>query len=158
MEPSRSVRGYMMRRMLRWLEGLLAMMALSCTLHAWDLTPLERKAIAHALTEWVEHLRDEGREARIPRILTEEYFTNPGKLDVVAFLAWFPTTEPEEMRTLLVVLSDPGKGYKVIASTVIDLQEIVDRHVPLSFREWVLGCSSIHCDMVARDLIQRLLP
>ncbi|HWQ08027.1 MAG TPA: hypothetical protein VN436_02930 [Holophaga sp.] len=109
----------MMKRTLCLLKGVLAALVLSSTLHAWDLTAPERKAISRALTDWGEHLRDEGREAHIPRILTEEFYTNPGKLDVIAFLAWWPTGELVEMRTLLVILSDPGKGYKVVASTVI---------------------------------------
>ena len=103
-----------------WMKGLLASLVLAAAVQAWALPYADRKAVTNALTDKVKHLRDEGSEARLPRVLTEEFFTNPGKLDVIAFLTWIPKDEENALKTYVFILSDPGKGYRIIASSLME--------------------------------------
>jgi len=81
---------------------------------AWPLTPSERKTIRKVLTAQVKSLQ--ATEARAPRFLVEERFSNPAKLDVFAFLTLQPREEGAAPETHVFLLSDGGKGYQVAAA------------------------------------------
>ena len=65
-----------------WRNALLTGLVLCGMIPALALTPSEKKTIRKALTAKVKSLGEEGTEARVPRILVEEFFSNPKKRDV----------------------------------------------------------------------------
>jgi len=102
-----------------WRNALLTGLVLCGMIPALALTPSEKKTIRKALTAKVKSLGEEGTEARVPRILVEEFFSNPKKRDVFAFLALAPKEGEEAPATYLFLLSDDGKRFAVVASSKV---------------------------------------
>jgi hypothetical protein len=134
----------MITRTFLW-KGLLIGLAFFGTISGLALSPSDAKAVAKALDAEAKALREEGAEMREARKVVEAAFTNPKKPDVFAFLTLVPEGGGNNYETYLFVLSDKGKGYAVIASSVVGsaIQRIETGHVEIQGQDILLRSDEI---------------